>query len=88
MHTALAKPPTKAQREGLEQLLVKGTVGQPHLAQGLLVFFKMHLQREDMATLLGDTDPAVLNRLCWAADVAHETLSVGATAAEADETMS
>lgn len=88
VHTALAKPPTKAQREGLEQLLVKGTVGQPHLAQGLLVFFKMHLQREDMATLLGDTDPAVLDRLCWAADVAHETLSVGATAAEADGTMS
>lgn len=80
---ALAQPPQPAQRDALERLFVKGTVGQPSLAQGLLVFLQMHLQRGDLVALLGDEDDGVLGRLVWAVGVAHETLSVGAQAADA-----
>lgn len=79
----LLRAPSQVDRERIEQLLVKGTVGQPRLAQGLFVFCHMHLQKETLATLLGDA--AIVGRLEWTVNVARETLSVGAASADAND---
>lgn len=79
----LLRAPSQVDRERVEQLLVKGTVGQPRLAQGLFVFCHMHLQKETLATMLGDA--AIVGRLEWTVNVARETLSVGAASADAND---
>ena len=79
----LLRAPSQVDRERIEQLLVRGTVGQPRLAQGLFVFCHMHLQRETLATLLGDV--AIVRRLEWTVNVARDTLSVGAASADASD---
>lgn len=79
----LLRAPSQVDRERIEQLLVRGTVGQPRLAQGLFVFCHMHLPRETLATLLGDE--AIIRRLEWTVNVARDTLSVGAASADASD---
>lgn len=81
LRTRLARAPAPRDRERLERVMVKGTVGYPGLAQGLLVFVRLHMTHAQLERLLGDEDTAVLTRLMWATRTATETLSVGATAA-------
>ncbi|WFD25595.1 suppressor of glycerol defect [Malassezia nana] len=75
----LARAPTAQERERLERSLIKGTIGQPSLAQGLLVFLRLHMAPSQLTPLLGQEDAAVHARLVWATRTATETLSVGAT---------
>lgn len=82
VRSRLAQPASKADRSAVERVLVKGTVGQPTLAQGLLVFLRQHLRKRDVAAVLGAEEP-VLPRVQWAVKVALETVNVGATSAEA-----
>ena len=76
----LVRAPAPRDRERLERLVVKGTMGHPGLAQGLLVFLRLHMADAQLERLLGGEDAAVLTRLVWAVRTATETLSVGATA--------
>lgn len=80
LRTRLARMPAARDRERLERIVVKGTVGHPGLAQGLLVFLRLHMAPAQLERLLGGEDTAVLTRLEWAVRMAIETLSVGATA--------
>lgn len=80
LRTRLARMPAARDRERLERIVVKGTVGHPGLAQGLLVFLRLHMAPAQLERLLGGEDTAVLTRLEWAVRMATETLSVGATA--------
>ncbi|PKI85642.1 suppressor of glycerol defect [Malassezia vespertilionis] len=75
-----AASPSQQEKETIEKLVVRGTVGNPTLAQGFLFFFKAHLGRAKLAELVGD-DAVVFVRLKWAISIATETASVGVQAA-------
>lgn len=81
----LTKAPSRSDRERVEQVLVRGTVGQPALARGLFVFCNMHMKPDVLGEMIGD--PAATQRLVWAVGVAQKTLNVGASSAAADDPM-
>ncbi|WFC98567.1 suppressor of glycerol defect [Malassezia yamatoensis] len=83
LRTQLAKPLTDANKTSVERVFVQGTVGQPTLAQGLLVFLRRHLRSRDIIQVLGKNETEAITRIRSAAKLALNTVNVGASSAEA-----
>ncbi|WFD42655.1 suppressor of glycerol defect [Malassezia psittaci] len=83
VRTQLAKPLSDANRTSIERVFVQGTVGQPTLAQGLLVFLQRHLRSRDIIQVLGKNETEAITRVRSAVKIALNTVNVGANSAEA-----
>lgn len=68
-------------RNVIESVIVKGTVGNTNLTRGLLIFLERSLRTKETRKLVGgsEADEGMLARLDWAVGVATEVLTVGAT---------
>lgn len=70
---------THPEREALEQMVIRGTVGNRSLTRGLLVFTQTHLGSKEQAEILGPASEGIGSRLRWGVKVVRETLQVGAS---------
>ncbi|WFD29297.1 suppressor of glycerol defect [Malassezia sp. CBS 17886] len=77
----LERPPSPSDQAAVEHLFVQGTVGQPALAQGVLVFFRTRLRRSDIVRVTGSGEAAFLKRVVWCVETAAQTVSVGSSSA-------